>query len=105
MDLNDLLQEIENLNIENNTQAQSQLNEYIKKTYNLFCKTGSITDWQKIYIVQAIAAYKINWLFLCKFSLISAFEDDERISKEPGYVARCKETVEKLNMDELLSNI
>ena len=104
--LENLLQGIEELEIEHDLpQAKFQLNNYIKKIYEIIKEDSAISDWQKIQISSAIAAYKVDWLFLCKYSLLLAFESEDMISKETRYVVRHKEMAKRIDLDQLISKL
>jgi hypothetical protein len=94
-----LLENIETSDLENDSQAFSQLIFSIMNFYN-----RDLTDWQKIKIAYAIAAYKTNWLYLCKFSLTLALENPEKISKDPLY-ASYKDIARKIDIEKLISEI
>lgn len=100
-----LLTEIESLIIQDNPNATQNLKDYIRNTYENFNTSENITDWQKIKIAGAIAAYKINWLYLSKCSLILAYEDPKNISQEPWHIAHCKEAADHINLADLIDDI
>lgn len=103
--LQTLLQEIKNLNIQNGPNSSQKLKNYIKKTYEEICNNDPLTDWQKIKIAYAVAAYKINWLYLSKFSLMLAFEDPQNISQEKWHVIYLKETADQIDIAKLIDEI
>ena len=86
---------------------KNKIKEQTKSIYYFLIKEGKgkLTNWQKIKIKDAVDAYKDGFYDLTMVSLKLATIGEEEISKEAYNVKRINEEGEKIDLEQMISNL